>query len=239
MDDLLALDGGAAARKWKRRRAKLKAYIELIQRRRIAQEAREARWDREQRRKARVARIEKPEREEFLKRRKAEGYRNPRLPYKDLKGRRFGRLVVVKPGGHNPSGSKRWWVKCDCGSPIKEVSGTNLQQGILRSCGCLLGNQTGKERKRKRAAKAKIARRQIRNALCRWKHALCNNAGDAKMIRRLRAIADWAEARMAVSSNPRLRQLPTMKDVVNRAAKYRNRYLEKLRLKISTARRAK
>lgn len=170
---------------------------------------------RKTRRKKLCLKIEQADRRAVLKRRKADGYRNPRLPYKDLTGRRFGRLLVIRPGGHNPSGSKRWWVQCDCGSPIKEIAGTNLQQGILRSCGCLMGN-AGRERLRKSADKAKSARRQIRGALSRWQKAFSASAGDAKLLRRLRSAVQWAEARMADASKPRLRQLPTMKDAKRR-----------------------
>ena len=162
--------------------------------------------------------MERDERRAFLRRRKTEGYRNPRLPYKDLTGRRFGRLVVMKPGGRNPSGSKRWWVRCDCGSPMKEIAGTNLQQGILRSCGCLWGKQAGGDRKRKRATKAKVARRKIRGALAKWQAGFCGSAGDAKLIWRLRTAVQWAEGRLA-ASKPHLRQLPTMKDAQARAEK--------------------
>jgi hypothetical protein len=54
---------------------------------------------------------------------------------KDLTGRRFGRLVVLK----FLEARKRayyWQVICDCGNQ-KVVRGGNLIKGSTRSCGCL------------------------------------------------------------------------------------------------------
>lgn len=50
-------------------------------------------------------------------------------------GERYGRLIVVDkaPSKH---GYARWSCICDCGK-IKNVSGTCLQQGRIKSCGCL------------------------------------------------------------------------------------------------------
>jgi len=53
----------------------------------------------------------------------------------DRIGQRYGRLVVIEkaPSKH---GSARWWCLCDCGKK-KNVSGSCLQQGRVKSCGCL------------------------------------------------------------------------------------------------------
>jgi hypothetical protein len=50
-------------------------------------------------------------------------------------GERHGRLLVTSqaPSRH---GYARWWCLCDCGR-TKNVSGTCLQQGRIKSCGCL------------------------------------------------------------------------------------------------------
>jgi len=50
-------------------------------------------------------------------------------------GMRYGRLLVTSqaPSKH---GYARWWCLCDCGK-TKNVSGTCLQQGRIKSCGCL------------------------------------------------------------------------------------------------------
>lgn len=56
--------------------------------------------------------------------------------FKDLSGRRFGRLVAVKPtGGHSSDGCCYWLCKCDCGN-TSIVKSNNLLQGITTSCGC-------------------------------------------------------------------------------------------------------
>jgi hypothetical protein len=50
-------------------------------------------------------------------------------------GRRFGRLLVIAkaPSRH---GRARWTCQCDCGR-MKDVGGSCLQQGRIKSCGCL------------------------------------------------------------------------------------------------------
>jgi len=235
MDDLLALDGGHLATAWRKRHVKRLNTLERNRLNRAKHDQRISEWEREQLRKQRLAKfdelarqkklrrkklrakIAREDRQAFLKRRKAEGYRKPRLPYKDLTGRKFGRLRVIRPAGHNLSGSKRWWVKCDCGSRIKEVAGTNLQQGILRSCGCLKRAQALKAAARRNSAKAKALRRQIRGQICKWAGVFGGGAGDAKLLKRLRAVVDWGEAQIATTPKPRLRSLPTMAQVRKRA----------------------
>jgi len=51
-------------------------------------------------------------------------------------GHKYGRWTVIKRCGSNGSGQAAWLCKCDCG---KEgvVTGTNLQSGTSKSCGCL------------------------------------------------------------------------------------------------------
>lgn len=53
----------------------------------------------------------------------------------DLKGKRFGRLIVVKFAGAN--NGALWLTKCKCGNE-KTVKGTQLRSGGAKSCGCLL-----------------------------------------------------------------------------------------------------
>lgn len=58
---------------------------------------------------------------------------------KDLKGQRFGRLIVIerdlsKPIGHQ---HKAFWIcRCDCGNVVS-VESYNLTKGLTQSCGCL------------------------------------------------------------------------------------------------------
>lgn len=53
----------------------------------------------------------------------------------DLKGKRFGRLLVVEKCGHIGK-YIGWKCKCDCGNETV-VSVNNLQNGSTKSCGCL------------------------------------------------------------------------------------------------------
>jgi len=54
----------------------------------------------------------------------------------DLKGRRFGRLVVLERTEARDKRSGRWWMcRCDCGKVIS-VPGTLLNTGRKTSCGC-------------------------------------------------------------------------------------------------------
>lgn len=54
---------------------------------------------------------------------------------KDLTGMRFGRLVVL---GIDDKGTRKtyWICQCDCGN-VKSVRSDSLQNGSIRSCGCL------------------------------------------------------------------------------------------------------
>lgn len=51
-------------------------------------------------------------------------------------GRKFGRLTVIDKGHTDKCGHIYWLCKCECGN-IKEISGTNLKEGKIQSCGCL------------------------------------------------------------------------------------------------------
>lgn len=54
----------------------------------------------------------------------------------NLKGRRFGKLKVLRRDGAASGRHSRWRVTCDCGTE-KTVLGTNLLKGATKSCGCL------------------------------------------------------------------------------------------------------
>jgi len=58
--------------------------------------------------------------------------------FKDLTGQRFSRLKVLKVVGNNKDkgGFYYYLCKCDCGNK-KEVRGTSLRSGVVKSCGCL------------------------------------------------------------------------------------------------------
>lgn len=54
----------------------------------------------------------------------------------DLKGKRFGRLVVLEGAGLNKHQKTLWKCRCDCGN-IDTFVGGSLQSGNTKSCGCL------------------------------------------------------------------------------------------------------
>lgn len=54
----------------------------------------------------------------------------------DLSGKRFGRLVAIRPEGHSINGNIRWLCHCDCGNNAI-VDGFELRRGTTKSCGCL------------------------------------------------------------------------------------------------------
>lgn len=53
----------------------------------------------------------------------------------DRTGRIYGQLTVVAFGGMSRDGRSTWVCKCSCGRHSRPT-GTNLQKGISRSCGC-------------------------------------------------------------------------------------------------------
>ena len=59
-----------------------------------------------------------------------------KIKQKDLTGKRFGRLVVLRP--HTVS--TQWVCLCDCGN-IAIVKRQNLVRGSTRSCGCYRNEQ--------------------------------------------------------------------------------------------------
>lgn len=58
----------------------------------------------------------------------------------DLKGQRFGRLVVVKRARLKAL-KPHWLCRCDCGRPTV-VYGYGLRSGHTKSCGCLSAETT-------------------------------------------------------------------------------------------------
>jgi hypothetical protein len=68
-------------------------------------------------------------REQMLERR--------RRRFKDITGRRFGRLLVVGFAGMSAAGNgAQWRCRCECGQ-AKIFLGSNLRYGRTQSCGCL------------------------------------------------------------------------------------------------------
>ena len=54
----------------------------------------------------------------------------------DMTGQRYGQLMVIKRGENDKNGKAQWWCQCDCGSPLKLISGAALRRGLVVSCGC-------------------------------------------------------------------------------------------------------
>lgn len=54
--------------------------------------------------------------------------------FKDLTGRKFGRLLVISKGEKTRHGYK-WNCVCDCGNKISVLT-TSLNSGNTKSCGC-------------------------------------------------------------------------------------------------------
>jgi hypothetical protein len=53
----------------------------------------------------------------------------------DLRGQRFGQLVVCERLENTKAGRPRWSCRCDCGGTVAVV-GINLKTGNTKSCGC-------------------------------------------------------------------------------------------------------
>lgn len=65
---------------------------------------------------------------------------------KDLTGKKFGRLTVIKRVENNKFGQLQWLCKCECGN-IKKIRGGHLKSGAIKSCGCLNKELTSKRTK--------------------------------------------------------------------------------------------
>lgn len=62
---------------------------------------------------------------------------NIRFPKCDLTGQTFFRLKVISLTEHrDKNGNFLWLCQCECGN-FKEISGTDLQNEKIKSCGCL------------------------------------------------------------------------------------------------------
>lgn len=64
----------------------------------------------------------------------------------DLKGKKFGKLVVTERAENAPSGHAQWKCKCECGNDVITKS-VSLNQGYRKSCGCISGTINGPKSK--------------------------------------------------------------------------------------------
>lgn len=62
--------------------------------------------------------------------------RGAAAPKTDLRGQRFGRLVVVGMAGKSGAHGRLWRCRCDCGNTVEECT-AQLRAGYRKSCGCL------------------------------------------------------------------------------------------------------
>lgn len=60
--------------------------------------------------------------------------------YVDIAGKRFGRLVAVRPHDQTSRWKWRWLCQCDCGNE-HIVRGSDLTSSKTRSCGCVQHRQ--------------------------------------------------------------------------------------------------
>lgn len=59
------------------------------------------------------------------------------MRFKDLTGKKFGKLIVIKRSYPNSkTNHSRWLCKCECGNE-KIINQTSLVTGNTKSCGCL------------------------------------------------------------------------------------------------------
>lgn len=63
--------------------------------------------------------------------------------YNDLKGEKYGQLLVLEKLDKREDGYYVWRCQCDCGGTI-EVNTKRLKRGTVTSCGCILKSNTRK-----------------------------------------------------------------------------------------------
>lgn len=65
----------------------------------------------------------------------------PAHNFKDLTGKPFGKLTVIKRVRRTNRRTAKWWCQCSCGN-ITKVEGSSLRRKLTRSCGCLRSETT-------------------------------------------------------------------------------------------------
>lgn len=63
----------------------------------------------------------------------------------DLKGQRFGKLLVIERSSNSKTGKAIWKCRCDCGNE-KDILADSLRRGTTKSCGCLQRELVSKRR---------------------------------------------------------------------------------------------
>ena len=65
---------------------------------------------------------------------------------KEIIGKKFNRLTVIKQDGSYKTGTKLFLCKCECGGSTK-TSASHLKRGEVKSCGCLVKEVSSKNGK--------------------------------------------------------------------------------------------
>jgi hypothetical protein len=96
---------------------------------------------------------------------------------KDLTGKRFGRLVVLRLYCHGGNGkSVKWVCKCDCGKTVN-IASSHLLNGSTQSCGCYHEEQFRKSTIKHHMSNTRlynIWNRMIRRCECDTEKAFIN-----------------------------------------------------------------
>ena len=87
----------------------------------------------------------------------------------DLSGQKFGKLTVLEKGS-SKNRKLYWKCQCECGN-IKEIPGSSLKLGAIKSCGCL------KQKYKSRSDKVVTYRKRIKIALVKANGHRCAYCG--------------------------------------------------------------
>lgn len=118
-------------------------------------------------------------------------YRNERIhaiSFKDLKGKRYGRLVAISYARKN--GETYWHCHCDCGKE-KDVLSQHLQRGLIRSCGCLREDISSLKKTTHGMSKTRIYKewKGIKDRCLNPKNKAYHNYG----VRGIRVCQEWLD----------------------------------------------
>lgn len=117
---------------------------------------------------------------------------------KDLRGRRFGRLLVIREAGRSKDERVLWGCICDCGKK-KTVRGHDLVQSKIKSCGCLMG-VPGISRRSRAYDKWRLAVFERDNYTC----VSCDKVGGRLHAHHIKSYDDYPELRLVVSNGSTL-----------------------------------
>ena len=79
------------------------------------------------------------------------------MSVKEMKNKKFGRLLVLERVENNKYGCARWLCKCDCGT-TKVVLGQSLRNGSIVSCGCYQRDNTSSRQTKHGESKTRLYR---------------------------------------------------------------------------------